>query len=359
MHILSHVLKGLRRVAAVAALTVMLSVVVPAVFPAHSAIAAQGDTVTARVNVNVRSGPGTRHAKLGVLRSGATVQARGSESNGWVPVTYRGRSAWVSAAYVQTSGDGQPSSGTGGSAGQASTTTRLNVRPTPSTARRPIGTLVKGSSVTTTGTRRGAWTQISWARGTAWVATRYLTTSAPAAAPAPGPVTPTPAPGPVTIGSRWATTELNLWVSPGSSSFSGTVPKGTELQITGTVKRGRAQVVWQGTERWVSARYLSESAPGVTTGGTQSCKASFYGDDTATASGEPFDRWALKTAHRSLPFGTRLKVTNPANGKSVVVTVNDRGPYVAGRCLDLTTGAFKEIANLDQGVIQVNYEVLR
>ena len=47
----------------------------------------------------------------------------------------------------------------------------------------------------------------------------------------------------------------------------------------------------------------------------------------------------MKAAHKTLPMGTKLRVTNPANGKSVVVTINDRGPYIAGRCLDLTTGA--------------------
>lgn len=89
-------------------------------------------------------------------------------------------------------------------------------------------------------------------------------------------------------------------------------------------------------------------------GGT-TCRASHYSEDTQTASGQPFNVSAMKAAHKSLPMGTKLRVTNPANGKSVVVTINDRGPYVGGRCLDLTTGAFRKIANPSSGVITVRY----
>lgn len=85
------------------------------------------------------------------------------------------------------------------------------------------------------------------------------------------------------------------------------------------------------------------------------CKASHYWEDTETASGQPFRVSAMKAAHKTLPMGTKLRVTNPANGKSVVVTINDRGPYIAGRCLDLTTGAFRKIANPSAGVITVRY----
>jgi rare lipoprotein A len=74
-----------------------------------------------------------------------------------------------------------------------------------------------------------------------------------------------------------------------------------------------------------------------------------------TANGERFNAYGLSTAHRSLPFGTRLRVTNQVNGKSVIVYVNDRGPYVSGRSLDLSYGAFTQIASAGQGVAQVCY----
>ena len=92
--------------------------------------------------------------------------------------------------------------------------------------------------------------------------------------------------------------------------------------------------------------------------GSGTCGASYYADSQVTANGELFDPDALTAAHRSWPFNTRVRVTNPATGRSVVVRVNDRGPYVAGRCLDLSQAAFQSIANLSTGVITVRYEVL-
>jgi rare lipoprotein A len=91
---------------------------------------------------------------------------------------------------------------------------------------------------------------------------------------------------------------------------------------------------------------------------TGSCEASYYWEPQPTASGEVFDPEAMTAAHLTLDFDTRVRVTNPATGDSVVVRINDRGPYVDGRCLDLSRGAFGEIASLDSGVIMVTYEVL-
>jgi rare lipoprotein A len=67
--------------------------------------------------------------------------------------------------------------------------------------------------------------------------------------------------------------------------------------------------------------------------------ASFYGNESQTASGERFDAHELTAAHRTLPFGTRVRVTNHSNGRSVVVTINDRGPFVRGRIIDVTPAA--------------------
>ncbi len=87
-----------------------------------------------------------------------------------------------------------------------------------------------------------------------------------------------------------------------------------------------------------------------------SAVASWYGPGFAgreTASGETFVPEALTAAHRELPFGTLLEVTNPRTGLKVPVRVNDRGPFVAGRQLDLSAAAFARIANPAEGVIIV------
>jgi len=90
-------------------------------------------------------------------------------------------------------------------------------------------------------------------------------------------------------------------------------------------------------------------------------KATFYGaavQGSGTASGETFDMNQFTAAHKTLPFGTLVDVTNLANGKVVQVRITDRGPYGPGRALDLTSGAFKEISELSRGVINIQYKVV-
>lgn len=90
--------------------------------------------------------------------------------------------------------------------------------------------------------------------------------------------------------------------------------------------------------------------------------ASWYGPGfhgKATASGERFDQGKLTAAHRTLPFGTVLRVTNLQNGRSVEVRINDRGPFVRGRILDLSKGAAKKLRMIDAGVVRVRVKVLR
>ena len=89
-----------------------------------------------------------------------------------------------------------------------------------------------------------------------------------------------------------------------------------------------------------------------------SCGASYYDEPQGTANGETFDPEALTAAHKEWDFDTRVRVTNPDNGRSVIVRINDRGPYIDGRCIDLSRAAFRAIADLDLGHIEVRYEVL-
>ncbi len=89
--------------------------------------------------------------------------------------------------------------------------------------------------------------------------------------------------------------------------------------------------------------------------------ASYYHDKfngRKTASGEVFSNSKLTAAHRTLPFGTKVKVTNLRNGESVVVTINDRGPFHASRALDLSKAAFDEIGSLHRGTMPVEYQIV-
>jgi rare lipoprotein A len=99
-------------------------------------------------------------------------------------------------------------------------------------------------------------------------------------------------------------------------------------------------------------------APSSGSGHSFSGMASFYGNESGrqTASGQRFDQSALTCAHRSLPFGTKLRVTH--GDRSVVVTVNDRGPFVRGRVLDLSTAAARAVGLTSAGVGRVTAEVI-
>jgi rare lipoprotein A len=78
-----------------------------------------------------------------------------------------------------------------------------------------------------------------------------------------------------------------------------------------------------------------------------------------TASGEPLNNYAMTAAHKTLPFGTNVIVKNFNNGKSVTVRINDRGPFVKGRIIDLTRAAFSQIDSLSKGVEKVEISVVK
>lgn len=91
-------------------------------------------------------------------------------------------------------------------------------------------------------------------------------------------------------------------------------------------------------------------------------EASYYGQEFAgrpTASGERFDPEQLTAAHRTLPFGTQVKVTNAGSGKSVVVEINDRGPFHGNREIDLSKAAARQIGMLGTGTAKVMLDVLQ
>jgi len=116
---------------------------------------------------------------------------------------------------------------------------------------------------------------------------------------------------------------------------------------------------------FLSILVACSSQPVVTTANgelTQLGKASYYANKyhgRTTANGETFNQNAATAAHLELDFGTKVKVTNLANNKSVIVRINDRGPYVRGRVIDLSLGMFKKIADPKVGVIDVSISVLK
>ncbi|MGV7227599.1 MAG: septal ring lytic transglycosylase RlpA family protein [Nitrospirales bacterium] len=89
--------------------------------------------------------------------------------------------------------------------------------------------------------------------------------------------------------------------------------------------------------------------------------ASWYGPSfhgKPSASGEPYDMWALTAAHRTLPFGTWVQVTKVETGKRVTVRINDRGPFIKGRIIDLSYGAARELAMIGEGTADVSLAIV-
>jgi rare lipoprotein A len=87
--------------------------------------------------------------------------------------------------------------------------------------------------------------------------------------------------------------------------------------------------------------------------------ASFYGSDQQTASGERFNPRAMTAAHRTLPFGTKVRVTNVRSGRTVTVRINDRGPFVPGRVIDLSQAAAEELGIVAHGIAKVKLDVVQ
>lgn len=92
--------------------------------------------------------------------------------------------------------------------------------------------------------------------------------------------------------------------------------------------------------------------------GKASYYGSNYGTNRKTASGKPYDKKKLTAAHKTLPFGTIVRVTNKKNGKTVDVEINDRGPFIKGRVIDLSVAAAQELDMMDSGVISVSVDII-
>jgi len=87
--------------------------------------------------------------------------------------------------------------------------------------------------------------------------------------------------------------------------------------------------------------------------------ASYYGHGVKTANGESYNSRELTAAHKTLPFGTRVRVTNVSTGKSVTVRVNDRGPFVPGRVIDVSQAAAEQLGMVGRGVTKVKLDVVQ
>jgi len=284
--------------------------------------------VTATTELNVRAKPSTSATIVGSLHRGQTVKAR-SDTNGWTKITYKGKTAYVSSRYL-TKGEEMPTGDDVDKGATATTTTQVNLREGPGLTEDVITVLDEGTKVTKTGKTSKGWTEVEVGSEQGWVSTQYLTDAVSGLPEVTGTrkatrdlnvretsdedsalvglvregdkvsVTgttknsraqilfegkvgwvlakylsngdtdePTAPPLPAVTGTRYATADLTIRTTSGSDFTDlGDIPEGTKLSITGVTENKRAQIIWDGAVRWVTAQYLSKTKPTSTGGGS-------------------------------------------------------------------------------------------
>ena len=394
--------RSVRGAAATIALTSGISVVAPAVIGAV-AHAANTQTMYATTDVNVRSASSNSGKVLAVVARGQSVQVTGEKVRGWIPVAVNGTTGWIYQRFLTEESIRPVHFGSDPLPDTMIATVPVNVRDNSANAGKVLTVAERGQEVQVTGRPDGGWLPVSVNGKSGWIYGRYLTTGKSAPAPAK-PNTDTKGDSstsrdtnrPALDNAATRTTSgVNVRTAPSpSGQVIDQLADGAGVEVTGEAHGNWVQVRAGHRTGWVYRTHLSGKVPAAQPikhaepvkhkGGDTSrdttrpsrhhakdgasnkgsgrvggrCIASFYDEPQSTASGEQFNPNAMTAAHKSLSLGTHIRVTNVRNGRSVVVRINDRGPYVAGRCVDLSRASFAEIADLGQGTTPITYTVL-
>ncbi|ERS29846.1 hypothetical protein HMPREF1279_00666 [Propionibacterium sp. KPL1852] len=394
--------RSVRGAAATIALTSGISVVAPAVIGAV-AHAANTQTMYATTDVNVRSASSNSGKVLTVVARGQSVQVTGEKVRGWIPVAVNGTTGWIYQRFLTEESIRPVHFGSDPLPDTMIATVPVNVRDNSANAGKVLTVAERGQEVQVTGRPDGGWLPVSVNGKSGWIYGRYLTTGKVAPAPSKPTVDATSGSStsrdksrPVLDNAATRTTSgVNVRTAPSpSGQVIDQLADGAGVEVTGEAHGNWVQVRAGHRTGWVYRTHLSGKVPAAQPikhaepvkhkGGDTSrdttrpsrhhakdgasnkgsgrvggrCIASFYDEPQSTASGEQFNPNAMTAAHKSLSLGTHIRVTNVRNGRSVVVRINDRGPYVAGRCVDLSRASFAEIADLGQGTTPITYTVL-
>ena len=282
-----------------------------------------------RAHLNVRSGHSTEYKRYGLIHPGDNLLIIGEDVQGWTPVNYRGKTAWVATRYI----------------------TKVS---------RPVGIYAqRGDHNARSKVVQRELSALSYFPAK-WVGLPYgpATTNAVKVFQRANALKQTGVTDAVTLGLLKSKAGYQRAAAAKKAAAQAAQEKAADREASSEKSSTPKQSVEHhssSTSRSATRSTGSTSSDVSTSGVAGSCKASFY-DDSQTASGESFSSSALTAASKTYAFGTRLKVTNKANGQSVVVRVNDRGPYVSGRCLDLSPAAFSQISSPNAGVADVTYE---
>ena len=393
--------RSVRGAAATIALTSGISVVAPAVI-GSVAHAANTQTMYTTADVNVRSASSNSGRVLTVAARGQSVKVTGEKVRGWVPVAVNGTSGWIYQRYLTEENVHPVHFGSDPLPDTMIAAVPVNVRSDSANAGKVLTVAERGQQVQITGRPDGGWVPVSVNGKSGWIYGRYLTTGKAAAAPAK-PKTDAkndsstsrdqgrPALG---NAATRTTSGLNMRTAPSpSGQVINQLASGAGVQVTGEVHGNWVQIRANGYTGWAYRTHLTGNVPATkvdtpsrnTHRGSDTsrdkarpprqdssnddsgkgsgriagrCIASFYDEPQTTASGEQFNPNAMTAANKTLPLGTRIRVTNVRNGRSTVVRINDRGPYVAGRCVDLSRASFARIADIGQGTAPITYTIL-
>ena len=393
--------RSVRGAAATIALTSGISVVAPAVI-GSVAHAANTQTMYTTADVNVRSASSNSGRVLTVAARGQSVKVTGEKVRGWVPVAVNGTSGWIYQRYLTEENVHPVHFGSDPLPDTMIAAVPVNVRSDSANAGKVLTVAERGQQVQITGRPDGGWVPVSVNGKSGWIYGRYLTTGKAAAAPAK-PKTDAkndsstsrdqgrPALG---NAATRTTSGLNMRTAPSpSGQVINQLASGAGVQVTGEVHGNWVQIRANGYTGWAYRTHLTGNVPATkvdtpsrnTHRGSDTsrdkarpprqdssnddsvkgsgriagrCIASFYDEPQTTASGEQINPNAMTAANKTLPLGTRIRVTNVRNGRSTVVRINDRGPYVAGRCVDLSRASFARIADIGQGTAPITYTIL-
>ena len=395
--------RSVRGAAATIALTSGISVVAPAVI-GSVAHAANTQTMYTTADVNVRSASSNTGRVLTVAARGQSVKVTGEKVRGWVPVAVNGTSGWIYQRYLTEENVHPVHFGSDPLPDTMIAAVPVNVRSDSANAGKVLTVAERGQQVQITGRPDGGWVPVSVNGKSGWIYGRYLTTGKAAATPAK-PKTKTDAKndsstsrdqGRPALGNAATrtTSGLNMRTAPSpSGQVINQLASGAGVQVTGEVHGNWVQIRANGYTGWAYRTHLTGNVPATkvdtpsrnTHRGSDTsrdkarpprqdssnddsvkgsgriagrCIASFYDEPQTTASGEQFNPNAMTAANKTLPLGTRIRVTNVRNGRSTVVRINDRGPYVAGRCVDLSRASFARIADIGQGTAPITYTIL-
>lgn len=213
-------------------------------------------------NLNLRTGPSLRDRVQVVATKGAQLSLTGKVSGSYAQVTYNGKTLWASTSYLVPTKQTPPSA-LPKVTGQARATTALMLRTTSAANFKSMGDAPKGTVFDVTGVKQNGMAQVVYKGAVRWVNARYLTTVSSGTTSPTAPVTPKTT-------TRYATTALNIWSASSGQAYSGEIARGGEVQVTGTVQNGRAEIVVNGARKWVTAKYVSASKPASSSSGASS-----------------------------------------------------------------------------------------